>query len=300
MVPGFLVVEFIVFSCVGCKIGPSEGEMMELRNVVVAVDNSDASRNAARFAAYLAGFLGGELTVLSVFPAAPAALEPEQSSGGIHAMLGRSIFAAHPSLAVDVTAVRGVPQVEIPRFAERTRSNLIVLARKPRSRMTRLIMGDTTDAVVRRSRLPCLLVPAGLGSMRRVLVALDGTDRGMAVFQYAVALAARANLEISAVIVEPRSGEGPQLVSTRADHLAEKMEGVQKRIGSGDTSVATSILSVRHGNVVDEIVAEAQAVGADILVTGFHPGGPLLEVDEMSVSRSLVHRASCAVLTVPL
>ena len=276
---------------------------MQFRNLVVAVDNSDASRNAARFAAYLAGFLGGELTVLSVFPVSPAAGEPAGSSEGVHAMLGKSLFAAHPSLAIEVAAVRGVPQVEIPRFAERMKSSLIVLARKPRSRTARLIMGDTTDAVVRRSRVPCLVVPAGLGSMRRILAALDGTDRGMAVLQYAAALAARTNLDISAVMVEPRMGDGPQLISSRAERLGEKVdECLQRAMTSprGGAALATSALTVRQGNLVDEIVAEAQAQNADILVTGFHPGGPLLEVDERSVSRSLMHRASCAVLTIPL
>lgn len=274
---------------------------MDFRNLVVAVDNSDASRNAARFAAYLAGFLGGELTVLSVFPGTPESFEREGSSEGIHAMLGSSIFAAHPALAVDVAAVRGVPQVEVPRFAERIKSSLVVLARKPRSRMARLIMGDTTDAVVRRSRVPCLVVPAGLGSMRRILVALDGTDRGIAVFHFAAELAARASLEISAVIVEPRNGDGPQLTSARADSLGERIERFQKSVGgAGDNGVSTALLNIRYGNSVDEIIAETETVGADILVTGFHPGGPLLEVDELSVSRSLVHRAPCAVLTIPL
>ena len=276
--------------------------MMEIRNLVVAVDNSDASRNAARFAAYLAGFLGGELTVLSVFPGPPASGLPAGSAEGIHAMLGKSIFAAHPSLAIEVAAVHGVPQVEIPRYAERTRSSLIVLARKPRSRAARLIMGDTTDAVVRRSRVPCLVVPAGLGSMRRVLVALDGSDRGMAVFHYAAALAASASLELSAVLVEPKILDGISIVSPRAERLGEKVDEYFQRAGAGSRNQAAvaSALHVRHGNAVDEILAETASVGADIVVTGLHPGGPLLEVDERSVSRSLVHRVPCAVLTVPL
>lgn len=270
---------------------------MGLTNVLVAVDDSAAGRNAARFAAYLTGFLGGELTVLNVLPAGPPA-EPASSetTGGIHAMLGEKIFAAHPALAVEVAAVTGVPQIEIPRYAERIKADLIVLGRKPRSRAARLILGDTADAVVRRSRLPCLLVPAGLTSIRRILVALDGSDRGLAVLRLAMELATSASLDFSAVMVEP--GEGP-FVSARAERLATRIEGkLESRPGA--TALATSALQVRHGEVVEQVLAAAVEQKSDILVTGFHPGGPLLVVEEGSVSRQLVHAAPCAVLTIPL
>jgi nucleotide-binding universal stress UspA family protein len=213
------------------------------------------------------------------------------------------VFAAHPSLAIEVAAVHGIPQVEIPRFAEGKKAGLIILGRKPRSRATRLILGDTTDAVVRRSRIPCLMVPAGLTTMRRVLVALDGTDRGLAVLRAGADLAGEAHFELSAVTVDPaRPGDAP-LATARSERLAARIEDYLRQRGSevvGNGGPATSALRVRHGDAVEQISAEVEATGADILVTGFHPGGPLLVVDEQSVSRSLVHSVSCAVMTVPL
>lgn len=276
---------------------------MPFKHVLVAIDDSPASRNAARFAAYLAGFLGGELTVLNVLPTGPGARPGnDEGSDGVHAMLGREIFAAHPSLAIEVAAVRGVPQVEIPRFAEQTKASLIVLGRKPRSRTTRLMLGDTADAVVRRSRLPCLLVPAGLASMHRILVALDGTARGLDVFRIAADLANGANLDLTSVTVEPTVPGQEHMISARSESLGNRVEETLQRseVASSGRALATSPLRIRFGNVVEETIAEVLEVAADILVTGFHPGGPLLEVDEGSVSRSLVHTAPCAVLTVPL
>ena len=275
---------------------------MDLSNLVVAVDDSAAGRNAARFAAYLAGFLGGELTVLSVCPNGTAA---HQRSGecaeAVHQMM-EQVFVAHPALAIDVAAVHGIPQVEIPRFAEGKKAGLIILGRKPRSRTTRLILGDTTDAVVRRSRIPCLMVPAGLTSMRRVLVALDGTDRGLAALRAGAELAAKAHLELSVVTVDAaRPGEAP-VVSARSERLAFKVDEYLRNGGSAGErgATATSAIHIRQGDVVQEVIAEVEEVGADILITGFHPGGPLLVVEEGSVSRSLVHNVTCAVLTVPV
>jgi nucleotide-binding universal stress UspA family protein len=273
---------------------------MTLTNIVVAVDDSAAGRNAARFGAYLAGFLGGELTVLTVCPhGRPGHPPDEECLEGVHATLER-VFAAHPSLSLEVAAVHGIPQVEIPRFAEGKKAGLIIMGRKPRSRATRLMLGDTTDAVVRRSRIPCLMVPADLAAMRRVLVALDGTDRGLAVLRLGTELALEAGFELSAVTVEPlRPGEEP-IPSLRSERLAARVGEYLKDRGSPGGGTATSVLRVRQGDVVDQIAAEVREAGADILVTGFHPGGPLLVIEEGSVSRTLVHTVPCGVLTVPL
>jgi len=274
---------------------------MDLSKLVVAVDDSAAGRSAARFAAYLAGFLGGELTVLSVCPNGTAHQRGGECAEAVHQMM-EQVFVAHPALAIDVAAVHGIPQVEIPRFAEGKKAGLIILGRKPRSRTTRLILGDTTDAVVRRSRIPCLMVPAGLTSMRRVLVALDGTDRGLTALWAGAELAARAHLDFSVVTVDPaRPGEAA-VVSARSERLASKVDEYLRNGGGAGVrgATATSAVHIRQGDVVQEVMAEVEEVGADILITGFHPGGPLLVVEEGSVSRSLVHNVTCAVLTVPV
>ena len=275
---------------------------MDLNHLVVAVDDSAAGRNAARFGAYLGGLLGAELTVLSVCPhEAPGHEGRGDCAEAVHAMM-ENVFVAHPSLSLEVAAVHGIPQIEIPRFAEGKKAGLIILGRKPRSRATRLILGDTTDAVVRRSRMPCLMVPASLTSMRRVLAALDGSDRGMAVLRAATELAVEANLELGAVTVDPAHPGEPAVASARSERLAAKVDAAVSPLSAGMRwgGSATAMLRVRHGNVVDEIIRETLESGADILVTGFHPGGPLLVVDEGSVSRTLAHTVSCAVMTIPL
>jgi nucleotide-binding universal stress UspA family protein len=275
---------------------------MGLQNLVVAVDDSAAGRNAARFGAYLAGLLGAELTVLSVCPnPVPGHQGRDDCADAVHAMM-ESVFVAHPALSLEVAAVHGIPQIEIPRFAEGKKAGLIVLGRKPRSRATRLILGDTTDAVIRRSRIPCLMVPAGLTSMHRLVAALDGSDRGMAVFRAATELAAATNLELGAVTVDPAQPGEPAMASARSERLSAKVDAACHLAGGATRwgGNATAMLRVRHGDVVEEIAREVQDTGADILVTGFHPGGPLLVVEEGSVSRTLVHSVPCAVMTVPL
>jgi nucleotide-binding universal stress UspA family protein len=61
-----------------------------------------------------------------------------------------------------------------------------------------------------------------------------------------------------------------------------------------------TLVICRGGDTVDSIVAQVKRSGADVLVVGFHRGGPAEAVEGGSVARRLVHVAPCAVMTVPL
>jgi nucleotide-binding universal stress UspA family protein len=59
-------------------------------------------------------------------------------------------------------------------------------------------------------------------------------------------------------------------------------------------------LVIRHGQIVDEILAEAVSCGASVLVIGYRRGGPAGVIEGSSVARRVLHQAECAVMTVPL
>lgn len=282
---------------------------MILRHIVAAVDNSEASRAAATIAARLAMQTGAELTMLSV---APAPGPPASQVAGTRPFdlseqaLGNDLFANFPGLPIEMAGVYGLPQIEIGRFAEDHKADLIVMGRKPRSRATRLFLGDTADAVVRRSRIPCLLVPPGIGRVSYLLAALDGTERGFAVFEYASELAEAGAMRLSAVTVEPMwAGEPTSLaarvLSPRTERLSSMIEGrLRKGHRSSSDEGKGEHLQVRRGEPVEEVVAAVTEGGADVLALGFHRGGPPLVIENGSVSRQLVHAVPCAVLAIPL
>lgn len=281
---------------------------MRLNHIVAAVDNSAASRDAARTAARLALQTGAELTLLAVAPGPRPAASGSSSVTPLDLVeqaLGPELLSETPGLAVEVAGAYGLPQVEIGRFAENRKADLVVLGRKPRSRATRLFLGDTADAVVRRSRIPCMLVPPGFSRVSHMLVALDGSDRGFIVFDFASQLASHGTMTLSAVTVEPVWPGEPDLLAEglltgRSQRLSERIhEKLHSRKNGLSTALKTEMLQVRRGEPVEQIVATITEVGADILVLGFHRGGPAMAVEEGSVSRRLVHAAPCAVITVP-
>ena len=278
---------------------------MELSRVIVATDASDAGRAAIQAGRAVARAAGAHLTVMTAALQSAAAIAAGSGSWdqGIESVeaLARHLRAeldtdtVPPDVALDV--VTGLPGIEVPRYAEAHGASLIVLGRKPRSHAARLVMGDTADAVARRSRVPCLIVPPGGTRFERILVALDGTVRGEMVFDTACAFARAIGASLGVVTIAPQHAGEPealaaQVPGARAERVARTARELAERCG-----LSVEIM-VRRGEPVTEIMAAAS--GWDVLVVGYHRGGPPGIIEGGSVARRLAHLVPGALMTVPL
>jgi nucleotide-binding universal stress UspA family protein len=300
---------------------------MHLEHIVVASDESDAGRSAARVAVDLAHRARSRITFMTVIPAEPATalasarpsavlsrgadLAPD-ASDRLGQWLNAELESAPPMRAVDVGVAFGIPSVEICRFAEDRRADLLVLGRKPRTRAARLLLGDTADAVARRSQVPSLYVPPGTAPLHRILVALDGTDRGLVVFRFACAAAAAIGASLSIVTVEPSYGNEPEslaaaLPTARSLALIDRVATLAKAeglecldAGAGNGRGTRDLVVVRRGNIVAQVLDAVVHTAADVLAVGYHRGGPPGSIEGGSVARRLAHEAPCALLAVPL
>jgi nucleotide-binding universal stress UspA family protein len=287
---------------------------MVLRHILAATDESDAGRQAVRTATDLARHASARITILRIIAVeatrrlmtvghSTAPLngdEDEIALLHLRRWLEADVLSPDEVQAAELAITCGIPGIEICRFAERAQVDLLVLGRKRHSRMMRLLLGDTADAVARRSRSPCLFVSPGSREPRRVLVALDGSDRGINVLNQACDFARYAGATVEAVTVERRPGNEPlQIVSTlpvaRSSSLQVRVREVLAREGFPDAPLA-----IRRGDILEGVVAEAQETRADVLAIGYHRGGPPGVLEAGSTARRLVHAAPCAVLTIPL
>lgn len=277
---------------------------MELRHVVAATDQSEAGHHAVLVAARLAEQVGARLTVLTVRPVAGtgAAASPTMPDAerqtmlrdlarGLEADLGRQA----PLLTPAFTVLSGVPGIEIPRYAEEHGGDLLVLGRKPRTQRQRMFIGDTADAVARRSQVPCLFVGVESNELGPMLVCLDATERSLKVFEAATTFAQGAGVALHAVTVEPVWLNEPDELA--ASLPASRTLRLNRTL---DRGAITADLRIRRGNVLSELLAEAADSSARLLTFGYHRGGPPGIVEGGSVARGLLHSALGAVLTVPL
>jgi nucleotide-binding universal stress UspA family protein len=289
---------------------------MNLHHILAAADESEAGHQAVRSAIDLAARAHASVTVMRAVPIGAmavaagatdasdfAGLEMERPSvQDLHQWIRTELRAQREPPPLEVGIAAGVPAIEICRFAERRQADLMVLGRKQRSQLGRLLLGDTADAVARRSQIPCLFVPPGSHRFRQVLVALDGSERGMLVLRGALgfALGAGASLRMMTVEAGPPD-ERPDLASTLPVARSVRLESeLQALLARKPVPGAVPAVEVRRGPIVEEILATVQAIGADVLVIGFHRGGLPGIIEAGSTARRLLHTAPCAVLTIPL
>jgi nucleotide-binding universal stress UspA family protein len=276
---------------------------MKLRHIVAATDASDAGRQGVRAALALSAQTGARVTIMRTVPVRAAVLAgvpsvestvdeaAESSIERLQRWVEADLAGLESRVSFAVTG--GLPGVEIGRFAEREWADLLVLGRKPRSLMARLVVGDTADAVARRCTLPCLFVVGAAALPRRVLVAIDGSDRAMAVLAEGESFARQVGAELHVVTVEPRHSQGP--ADLAADFPDLRSVGLSARV----RAAVGRELEIRRGDPVAQILAAVSERRPDVLVIGCHRGGPPDIIDAGSTARRLAHTAPCAILTVP-
>jgi nucleotide-binding universal stress UspA family protein len=282
---------------------------MQLRHILAAADDSEEGRSATLAAAQLSRRAGARLTILTVGQAARDNNLSLRLLESLRAETARRLTDLDPRSRLDVAVAIGLPGIEIARYAETCAVDLIVMGRKPRTSIQRLLIGDTGDAVARRSRTPCLFVKAGRPDFTRVLAALDGTERGLAVLVAAMDFTRDCHSRLRTMTVEPayaNERDAPWLATGRSDRLAQAIDHLRNNSSLGaeawDPVPGTHgrTLVVHRGRVVDEILAEVEASSADVLVLGYHRGGPAGMIEAGSIARRLMHESRSAVLTVPL
>jgi nucleotide-binding universal stress UspA family protein len=289
---------------------------VDLRRIVVAADESEAGRHAVRTGVDVATRASARVTVMRTVPVSVTPVFAGVRGGSdecafpgevvendrLRRWLESDVLPPESRAEVATAIAYGLPGVEICRYAEALGADLLVLGRKPRSQMSRLLLGDTADAVARRSRLPCLFVPPGVGAIRRLLVALDGSERGLTVLRAACGLALAVGATVGVVTAEREpAGEPSQRASALPVERSEQLRSQVRLFLSQECPDGARVaVDVRRGPIVEQILRAVEESAADALAVGYHRGGPPGIIEAGSTARHLAHRAPCAVLTVPL
>lgn len=193
------------------------------------------------------------------------------------------------------TILYGDPGVEIARHAENSGSDLIVLGRRALRFGTHVALGTTAEAVLRRARVPCLMIPEGQCDFTHVVVALDGTERGMEVLDQVEQNQQVLDGGIELITVEPPNlGDNWSILRGRTLRLADAVEN-RRRAGG----VGLPQLQVRWGEPIATLRDELCHPGRDLLVLGARRG-PRGPSHSTGTGRALVHSVLSAVLTIPL
>ena len=138
-----------------------------LKNILVPTDFSRSSKKALRYAVALARKIGSQITLVHVAKPRPIDSEGYPVLLGCDPRILRASEAlgrvwkeqhVEPSLLRSTVVREGTPHREIAEAARELPADLIIIATKGRHGLARVLLGSTTEKVIRFAPCPVLVV----------------------------------------------------------------------------------------------------------------------------------------------
>lgn len=283
-----------------------------IRTVVVGVSTVREPDRVLAPAAEAAEALGADLHVVYAFDI-PEALEtyPELATARenplahyarqVQAALEARVQESAPGVRATAHAVPGPAEKALLHEAERVDAALLVVGASRHGRLEQALLGTVADRVVRGARSPVLVLRTPMRRPERVLLTTDLSELSAAVHEWgaevATALSGAEAPRFRSLLVIG-AGIAPPPLDDEAIHDAARRE-LSVFLESHLPDDLPVEPAVRTGIAADEIVAEAKAWGADLVVTGTHGRTGFSHLVLGSVAESVLHHVPGSVLVVP-
>ena len=290
---------------------------MPIRQIVVPIDFSDASKLAARTGASLARALGARIGFVHVVEL--AAIQSTTVGADGHALIADDTAAMH-ALAAELdlkpeqyTCIvrRGDVGIALLSECSEMAAQLVVIGSVGKHGATPPLLGSVAARVVRDARCPVLVVRTehrdvlpGDGVFHHPLVAIDHSRFSQASVEWAASISAsNATIELCHVMFHPAFEHEPAADRGKLEAIfdqAQKAEVSKLSEMAGNFSLTQTIETrVVIGRAATAIAEQAQACHADLVVTGAHGRKTATSLLLGSVADRLLRQSPVPVLLVP-
>jgi nucleotide-binding universal stress UspA family protein len=277
------------------------------KRILCPVDFSEHSAAALRAAGGIARAFEAEVMALHVQRLEAPVYFTVAQAQALKAQLRRSSRAAKAHLAEfaskhlgeavkqSVKVLEDDPVSAILATQKDFDADLIAMGTHGRSGLARVRLGSITESVLHQTNVPVLTVGPGaqpisaLGSIRRILCAVDYRPLARTAPEHAAAVAARTKAELVVAHIE----ENPRGKSEQ-DSLQQLCDWVPASIRAHCTVKEV----VKQGRAAEQIVEEAEKSHADLLVIGAPPRSLLGAALLGSTTELVIRTAPCPVLSV--
>ncbi len=292
--------------------------MDQIKSILATTDFSETSANAMKRAALVARALGAKCTIANVISrgtlnALHDLMSPDSSDELEHALLDDALDKLHQQ-AADLKSEYGVEAAvsvsagsvlrQIAQQAASQVASLIVMGAHGSGFVRDLLIGSTTDRVLRKTDRPMLVVrknPAG--DYQRVLVPVDFSERSGAAIALARMVAPTAELVLMHAYQVPYEGHlrmagvaEAKMVELRQSAKNEAKRQLEDFVASiGMPGVSMRPLLVQ-GQAASAIVDQAVKLECDLIAIGKQGLRMIEELVLGSVTRQVLEQAPCDVL----
>jgi len=260
--------------------------MINCKNILVPIDFSAPSQDAARYAQAMARSFGARITLLHVL--APLEFEfafiPPQDSqlqGLLHERTTRTQSELNRFLAAELAGndvkrvlAEGRADKEIIACARANEADMIVMPTHGYGPLRRFLIGSVTAKVLDQATLPVWTgvhfpkTEESLLHLRSILCALDMGPSSENVLAFANSLAAQFSARLAVLHVTAERGEDagdyadPNWRVASANRIRSRMEQLQRTVG-------TNVEMLMESGSIQKVLADAaQRLGADAVVIG--------------------------------
>lgn len=295
--------------------------------VLLGVDGSTSSDQAASLVGNLAWPKGSTIEVVTAHPGAAALFLPgvvlaaeviQQTEDAMEAEARRMATAAAgrlaaPDITVQAQVVRERPATAILDRAAALDADLIVLGSRGRGPFESAVLGSVSAEVIDHSSRPVLV--ARRDRVDRILLGEDGSESAAAATDtvrcWSVLHGARVRV-LSVADIDPEwiawfrgtaLGEVPYAsveLDATTTKAREEHESLAARTAAGLRAAGLQVeTKVEVGNPAHQLVEAAVAWDADLIVLGTRGRTGLKRLLLGSVARAVLNHAPCSVLVVP-
>ena len=291
---------------------------MELKSILCPIDFSEFSATAYQHALSLAEYYKARLVALHVveiwkYPFADYAgqeadygkFSKMMSEGGemqLHRFTQQySAGRLQPELVVD----QGNAPRCILSFAQKENIEGIVMGTHGRSGFDRLVLGSSTDRVIRKAACPVLVVsnaaqktldvePDRRHRLSRILYCTDFSHNSEQARGYAISLAAEYGAELALFHV----AENPHDVSTAEAIVAARTQELDKLVSETERKNLNVRSAVRLGKPYEEIVRYANEAQANLIIMTARGGDAVDRAVFGSTTYRVIQLGPCPVLAI--
>jgi len=244
-----------------------------MKNILVPMDFSKASLNAAKYAVSFAEALGANLHLLNVIPApgiiddsilASVLITQAELSENNHRLMKEEVDSLSKKANVEIKSIvaEGLPSDVITEVAKELKAELIIMGMKGKGK-SNSVFGSTATAVIRKSGFPVLVIPENgdYQPIRNITFASDfDPDVESDSYDLLIKLAQKLNIPVYVLNVQKKNCA----------------LGAERTIGKMKTSLAFSSLHPEFHSVYDRNVEEGihmfiEKNPTDVLAMVAHP-----------------------------
>lgn len=292
--------------------------MTRIQKILATTDFSDTAASAVERAAMLAAQAGAGLAVTNVISrgtlnALHDLMSPDASDELEDALVTEALDRLHEladgisgrhGVKADVSVSAGSVLRQIEAYANATRPDLLVLGVHGSGFVRDLLLGSTTDRVLRKTRFPMLVVKRPpTAAYSRVLVPVDFSERSQAAIDLARSVAPAAEFILVHAFEVPYEGklrqagvEESKVNALRESARKEALQRLDELVAGCGVPEASVRRVLVYGQPASGILEQARTHECDLIAMGKQGLRMIEELVLGSVTRQVLEHAHCDVL----